>query len=56
MTGYSISSRYVKKCKTNDLLMTHSFDDMIMNREKSSFSRMMFDVGILEIIEQTVSR
>jgi len=26
-------------------LMTHGFDDMIMNGEKSSFSRMMFDIG-----------
>jgi len=27
--------------------MTHGFDDMIMNGEKSSFSRMMFDIGRL---------
>jgi len=27
------------------LLMTHGFDDMIMNGEKSSFNRMMFDIG-----------
>jgi len=32
------------------LLMTHGFDDMIMNGEKSSFSRMMFDIGRLERI------
>jgi len=25
--------------------MTHGFDDMIMNGEKSSFGRMMFDIG-----------
>jgi len=30
--------------------MTHGFDDMIMNGEKSSFSRMMFDIGRLERI------
>jgi len=37
---YSVkSSRYVKKSQTSDLLMTHGFDDMIMNGE-SSFSRM----------------
>jgi len=30
--------------------MTHGFDDMIMNGEKSSFGRMMFDIGRLENI------
>jgi len=30
--------------------MTHGFDDMIMNGEKSSFNRMMFDIGRLERI------
>jgi len=32
--------------------MPHSCDDMIINDEKSSFSRMMFDIGTgrLEII------
>jgi len=34
--------------------MTHSFDDMIMNEEKSGCSRMMFDIGRLERIEQIV--
>jgi len=29
---------------------------MIMNGEKSSFSRMMFDISSLERIEQTVGR
>jgi len=29
-------------------LMTHGFDDMIMNGEKSSFSRTMLDIGRLE--------
>jgi len=47
---YSVkSSRYVKKSETSDL-MTHGFDDMIMNGEKSSFSRMMLDIGRLERI------
>jgi len=32
------------------LLMTHGFDDMIMNGEKSSFGRMMFDIGRQERI------
>jgi len=36
--------------------MTHSFDDMVMNREKSSFSRMVFDIGRLERIEEVVGR
>jgi len=36
--------------------MTHSFDDMVMNGEKSSFSRMMFDIGRLERIEEVVGR
>jgi len=30
--------------------MTHGFDDMIMNGEKRSFSRMMFDIVRLERI------
>jgi len=34
--------------------MTHSFDNMVMNGEKSSFSRMMFDIGPLEKIEKVV--
>jgi len=29
----------------SDLQMTHGFDDMIMNGEKSSFGRMMFDMA-----------
>jgi len=33
--------------------MTHSFDDMIMNGEKSSFSRMKFDLGRQERISTT---
>jgi len=36
--------------------MTHSFDDMVMKGEKSSFSRMMFDIGRLERIEEFVGR
>jgi len=32
-------------------LMTHSFDDMIMNGVKSSFSRIVFDIGRLERIQ-----
>jgi len=39
------SSRLVKKSETSDLLMTHGFDVMIMNGEKGSFSRMMFDMA-----------
>jgi len=31
-----------------DLLMTHSFDDTIMNEEQSSFSRMIFDIGYID--------
>jgi len=42
----SIAPKAVKKCETNDLLMTQSFDDTIMNGEKSSFSRIMFDMKI----------
>jgi len=38
------------------VLMIHSFDDMIMNGEKSSFSRMIFDIGRLERNEQVVGR
>jgi len=30
--------------------MTHGFDDTIMNGEKGSFRRMMFDIGRLERI------
>ena len=34
--------------------MTNSLDDMIVNREKSGFSRMVFDVGRLEWSDQVV--
>jgi len=34
--------------------MTHGFDDLIMNGEKSSFGRMMFDIGRLESVIVTV--
>jgi len=44
------SSREVKKSEKSDLLMTHGFDIMIMNGEKSSLSRMRFDIGRLERI------
>jgi len=46
----------VKKSETSYLLMTHEFDDMIMNGEKSSFSGMMFDMGRLERIKEVVGR
>jgi len=36
--------------------MTYNFVDMIMNGEESSFSRMMFDIGRLERIEQIVGK
>jgi len=36
--------------------MTHGFDNMIMNGEKSRFSRVMFDKGRLERIEEFVDR
>ena len=53
---YSIkSSRHVKKSETSDLLSTHSLDDVVINRKKSSFSTMMFDVSRLERIEQVVA-
>jgi hypothetical protein len=39
------SGRQIKKNETSDLLMTHGFDDVIMHRKKSSFIRMMFDIG-----------
>jgi len=38
------------KSETSDLLMTHGFGDMILNGEKSSLIRMMFDIGRLERI------
>jgi len=41
----------MKKSETTDFLMTHSFDDMVVNRERNSFSRMMFDTGRLERVE-----
>jgi len=41
-------ARQVEQCETRDLLMIHRFDDIIMNGEKSSFSRMMFDIGRLQ--------
>jgi len=53
---YSVKSTQVKKYDTSDFLMTPSFDDMGMNGEKSSFSRMMFDLGRLERIEEFVGR
>jgi len=54
---YSIkSSRKVKKCEANDFLKTYSYDDMIVNGVKSSFSRMMFDIGRLERDEEVVRR
>jgi len=36
--------------------MTYSFDDMVMVMKgtKSSISRMMFDIGRLEIVEEVV--
>jgi len=37
-------------------LMTRSFDDIGTNGKKSSFSRMMFDKGRLERIEEVVGR
>jgi len=49
---YSVNSiRKVKKSETSDFLMTHKFDDMVMNGEKSSFSRKMFDISRLGRIE-----
>jgi len=36
--------------ETSDVLMTHGVDDMIINGEKNSFRRMMFDIGRLERI------
>jgi len=36
--------------------MNHSFNDVVMNGEKCSFSRMMFDLGRLERIEEVVRR
>jgi hypothetical protein len=32
-------SRQIKKSKSSDFLEAHGFNDMIMNREKSRFSR-----------------
>jgi len=46
-------SRRVRKV---NFLKTHSFDDMFMNAEKNSFCRMMFDIDILERIEEVVGR
>jgi len=37
-------------------MMTHSSENMIMNADESSFSRMMFDIGRLERIEEVVGR
>ena len=50
------SSRQVKKSETSNLLKTHSLNEVVMNRQKSSLSRMTFDVSRLERIEQTVIR
>jgi len=36
--------------------MTHSFEDMVMNGEKSSFSRMLLAIGRLERIEEVLGR
>ena len=52
------SSRQFKKSETNNLLKTHSLNEVVMNRQKSGLSRprMTFDVCRLERIEQTVFR
>jgi len=50
------TSRKVKKSETSDFLMTRSFDDMVMNGEKSSYSRMSFDIERLERIEEIVGK
>jgi len=50
----SNGSRYVKKNETSDFLMTHSFHHIVMNRENNSFRRMVFDIGIMEEIEEIV--
>jgi len=42
--------------ETSDSLMTVSFDDMIMNGEKNSFKRMIFDRCRLERIEEVFGR
>ena len=53
---YSIkNSRQVEKSETSDVLSTHSLDYVVLNRKKSSFSRMMFDVSRLERVEQVVA-
>jgi len=36
--------------------MIHDFDDMIVNGKKSSFGRMMLDIGRLETIKEVVGR
>jgi len=36
--------------------MTYSFDDMTLNGEKSSFNKMMLDIGRLEGTEEVVGR
>ena len=35
--------------------VTHSLDDVVMNRKTSSFSRMLFNISRLERIEQVVA-
>jgi hypothetical protein len=39
------SNRQINKSKRVDLLMIHGLDDAIMHRKKSSFNKIMFDVG-----------
>jgi len=36
--------------------MIHSFDDVVRNGEKCNFSKMMFDIGRMERIEEVVGR
>jgi hypothetical protein len=50
------NSRQVKKSETSNLQKTHSLNEVIMNRQKSSFSRMKFDISRQERIEQIVVR
>jgi len=42
---WSIVSKAADKPRSVRQVMTHDFDDKIMNGEKNSFSGMMFDIG-----------
>ena len=49
-------SREIKETESSDLLLSHGFDDVVVNGEKCRFSGVVFSISRLKGVQKSIRR